>query len=161
MLKNWIIGMLLLCVFSLGTYVTAKRAYEVGVEAGMKIGFTLGYQQAVAEQKSGLVTKFTQIISECESGGKHTGVYGRQGEYGVVQFKRATFDWMKKLANMPDLKWTSREDQLTLLGWAIEHGRAQQHWKRCFAKAAAAVTNDVVQWANQPKSNFTAVAWSS
>jgi hypothetical protein len=53
---------------------------------------------------------------------------------GVAQFKRTTFNWMKKLAGRPELKWTEQRDQEWLLSWGIHHGYGK-HWGTCYTRA--------------------------
>jgi len=63
-----------------------------------------------------------QII-ECESNNKM--VWGDNHlpvkAYGVAQFQLETFNWLKKLANRPELNYYSEEDQVWLLKWAIKN----------------------------------------
>lgn len=76
-----------------------------------------------------------QVIA-CESAGQHM-KHGRLNcnthepkggrSCGVAQFQLATFKWMRRLAKMPWLKYSSEVDQLILFKWAMEHGKAR-HW---------------------------------
>ena len=70
-------------------------------------------------------------IVMCESGGRHNGVWGDLDKpypaYGIAQFQKRTFDWMKKLAGRPELEWKNKEDQLWLLRFAIKNN-LQHHW---------------------------------
>lgn len=62
-------------------------------------------------------------IIQCESGGRHDGVWGDGGRsYGIAQFQERTFDWLGEKAGMRDPNWKSREDQITLLRWAVANG---------------------------------------
>lgn len=63
-----------------------------------------------------------QIIM-CESNNKM--VWGDNNlpvkAYGVAQFQLGTFNWLKKLANRPELNYYNEEDQVWLLKWAIKN----------------------------------------
>lgn len=72
-------------------------------------------------------------IIKLESGGKHEGIWGADGERGVLQFKKATFEFLKDKAGMPELKWERQADQILLCNWAIRNGYAE-HWST-FSKA--------------------------
>lgn len=67
-------------------------------------------------------------IIRLESGGRHEGIWGADGERGVLQFKRATFEFLKDKAGMPDLKWERQIDQIILCNYAIRNGYAEKHW---------------------------------
>lgn len=41
----------------------------------------------------------------------------------IAQFHKATFDEMKKEANMPQLQYENSQDQIVLLTWALAHGK--------------------------------------
>lgn len=67
-------------------------------------------------------------IIECESNGRHDGVWGDGGQsYGIAQFKKGTFDYLKKKAGEEGFEWKRREDQLALLRWALKNGYGG-HW---------------------------------
>lgn len=79
------------------------------------------------------IEKLVAGIVECESGGRHDGVWGDGGRsYGVAQFMRPTFNELKEKAGLPGLKWKSRDDQLTLLRWAVVNGYGRR-WT-CFSE---------------------------
>lgn len=46
--------------------------------------------------------------------------------YGPCQFHAATFDLMKKEANMPQLQYGSPKDQILLMNWALAHNEGSQ-----------------------------------
>jgi accessory colonization factor AcfC len=76
------------------------------------------------------VEKEALQIVMCESGGKHD-VWGDLDKpypaYGIAQFQKRTFNYFKKLAGKPELKWKNQDDQLWLLRWAIRNGYSK-HW---------------------------------
>jgi hypothetical protein len=75
--------------------------------------------------------KTVLAIINCESGVQHDGIWGDGGRsYGIAQFQYKTFDWMRKEAKRPELKWKNRNDQLWLLAWALENGYGK-YWT-CF-----------------------------
>lgn len=123
-------------------YVGCQYIYFSGYNKGM----VEGYEACKTEQKDVVMTQFVSEITTCESGGKHDNVWGRAGEYGVAQFKKSTFNWMKLKANMPELLWNSREDQITLLTWAIENGYAKQHWRTCYQRAEKRAFASFINW---------------
>jgi hypothetical protein len=67
-------------------------------------------------------------IIRLESGGKHENVWGADGERGILQFKKSTFEWMANLSGMKDLRWERQIDQIRLCNWAIRNGYASKHW---------------------------------
>jgi hypothetical protein len=68
-----------------------------------------------------------QRIIECESNGRHRNLWGRDGEYGISQFKHKTFGWLKVLAQKPHLHWKQEKHQVWLLKWALKNGYGH-HW---------------------------------
>ena len=55
---------------------------------------------------------------------------------GIAQFHTKSFDWMKKLANMPELDRNKTADQLTLLRWVLlklPDDTLARHWT-CYRK---------------------------
>jgi len=61
-------------------------------------------------------------IVQCESGGKHDGIWGDNGKaYGISQFWEGTFYWLAGLAKLQNPDWKSREQQLYLLNWAVNN----------------------------------------
>jgi hypothetical protein len=80
------------------------------------------------------ITIIKYYVGQCESGNKHYNVWGDSGlAYGKYQFHKRTFNWMKKEAGRPELKWKVLADQEWLFQWAIEHGYGN-HWT-CYRKA--------------------------
>lgn len=67
-------------------------------------------------------------VGRCESGNNHKVKPGDDGKaIGKFQFHVPTFEWMKGLAGLPELKITSEQDQEILFKWAIENGYGR-HW---------------------------------
>jgi hypothetical protein len=74
------------------------------------------------------IIKLVDEIIACESGGRHERVWGDKGKaYGIAQFWEETFYWMAEMANLENPNWKSKEQQITLLGWALENGLGN-HW---------------------------------
>ena len=68
------------------------------------------------------VKKLIKKIVQCESSGRHS-VWGDGGRsYGIAQFQRRTFEWLKAKAGMRWLNWKNKEHQLILLEWALRNG---------------------------------------
>jgi hypothetical protein len=113
--------------------VTFILGLVVGIGVGKDIGVPKGKAQLRAEQKAIFYSTLVSQITYCESRGFNDRV-GKLGEKGVAQFKKKTFNWMKALANRPDLKWLDAEDQKWLLEWAVRNGYGN-HWKTCYNRA--------------------------
>lgn len=72
-------------------------------------------------------------IIECESGGRHDGIWGDGGRaYGITQIHKGTFYELAGKAEIKGLDWKNKHDQITLLRWALEHGYGD-HWT-CYRK---------------------------
>jgi hypothetical protein len=84
-------------------------------------------------QKEARKYRLVVNILNCESGIRHDNVWGDGGRsYGIAQFQKSTFSWMRDLAQRPKLQWKSRHDQIELLSWAIENGY-EKYWT-CYDK---------------------------
>ncbi len=57
----------------------------------------------------------------CESSWNKDAIGDNGRSFGLGQFQQKTFDWLKKKANMPNLKWKDAHDQIILLIWAVEN----------------------------------------
>lgn len=86
----------------------------------LKVGINNRIEERHAqEQKNRLMTS----LIECESGGKHAGVWGDHGaSYGILQFKEATFYELAEKANMNGADWMNQDHQIALGEWAIDNG---------------------------------------
>jgi hypothetical protein len=117
--------------------------------AGIQIGLYKGRYQAITESVGQVLQAKDREIQKlkediyveraklkivlCESDGRHDNVWGDGGKsYGICQFQKPTFNWMRDLAGRPDLKWWSRDDQLALLDWALRNGYGK-YWT-CYGK---------------------------
>lgn len=80
-------------------------------------------QLANSEQITNTKHERTKMeILKCESNFRHD-VWGDNGRaYGIAQFHKPTFEWLKGLANMRCLEWKSEKDQIKLLDWALRNG---------------------------------------
>lgn len=83
--------------------------------------------EAELRSRNGKIERMVIKITMCESSGRHDGVWGKAGEYGIAQFKYKTFEWLKIKAGHPEYRWEDREDQLNLLRWALAHN-LKSHW---------------------------------
>lgn len=62
-------------------------------------------------------------VIECESSGRHEGVWGDGGRsYGIAQFQRRTFGYLAEKSGIEGLDWKDRDDQIWLLRWSIDNG---------------------------------------
>ena len=67
----------------------------------------------------------------CESSNRHEGIWGREGEYGILQWKQDTWDWLSGVLDYSgDIK--DREDQIELFLIAVEADYGD-HWT-CFRR---------------------------
>lgn len=55
--------------------------------------------------------------------------------YGIYQFQKRTFNYLKKIANRPELQWKSEKDQVWLFNWVCnyENGKYLKYWS-CYQK---------------------------
>jgi len=70
-------------------------------------------------------------VINCESSGRHEGVWGNQGEYGILQFKEKTFYWLSEKYDFIG-DWKNQDDQIELFLLTSEEDK-YQHWS-CFRK---------------------------
>lgn len=86
-----------------------------------------------ASKKYGVSAKLIKAILDCESDFRHDDLYGDNGmSYGWAQFQFKTFRWLKKLSGLNHLNYEDKEDQVTLLAWALANGRGGE-WS-CYHK---------------------------
>ena len=77
------------------------------------------YLKVSALQEDVKIEKEKLSILTCESGIRHAGVWGDQGRsYGIAQFQKRTFEYLKEKAGNSKLNWKVQKDQLWLLDWA-------------------------------------------
>lgn len=72
----------------------------------------------------------SEAIIECESNGNQNAI-GKEGEIGIAQFKKETWNWMCREANYAGDIY-NEEDQRYILSWALENGYGS-HWS-CLTK---------------------------
>lgn len=78
------------------------------------------------------VDLFLDVIN-CESGFRHSRVYGDSGKaYGISQFHKPTFLMFVKEAGFSDFDYYDMDDQLDLMAWSWHQGY-QSHWS-CYKK---------------------------
>lgn len=61
-------------------------------------------------------------IIECESSGRFNAVGDDGLSYGIAQFRQSTFNEMKALAKMPNLRYKNPIHQLKLMNWMLDNG---------------------------------------
>lgn len=87
-----------------------------------------------AETNRLYVERVVAGIINCESGGRHDGLWGDGGRsYGVAQFNEQTFYRFASKSGAPNLDWKNRKDQIVLLHWAVTNGYGPS-WS-CYSKA--------------------------
>lgn len=111
--------MILVLGFSL---ITIERQFA---QLEKKIGF-LEMSGASGGNLSRETLDLALKILECESNFNQEAI-GSQGEIGIAQFKKPTFNWMKKMAGKEDLDIYDVQDQIELLIWALKNGY-ENHW---------------------------------
>lgn len=112
-------------------------AFIAGIYLGGKI--TFGAMESLRAENKGLIKQAASLrqekevrdladkIIECESGGRHD-IYGDGGKsFGVAQFQIITFNELKDKAEMHWLNYRKKEDQITLLKWALQNNYGY-HW---------------------------------
>jgi len=73
-------------------------------------------------------------IIKLESNGKHEGIWGDNGRsYGLAQFSADTFFWLAEKMGLENPDWTSWQDQIVVLNYAVRSGFGK-HWST-FEKA--------------------------
>lgn len=97
-------------------------------------GFVNVGQEAVCVKDIKFEQKKIAIL-KCESQLKHHNVWGDHGKsYGIAQFQLKTFNYLKTLANKPELRWKNCQDQLWLFDWALKNGYGK-NWT-CYRKCS-------------------------
>ena len=108
--------------------------------SGYNHGHSDGYHAAQYDVQQAKLDFVANKIIYYESRGMHDGVWSRTDvipAYGVAQFQRRTFNWMKGLAHRPDLNWKNEDDQRYLLRWALANGYGS-HWGPNYVRAMRA-----------------------
>lgn len=78
-------------------------------------------------KKEERILKILETIIIKESNSKHKDIWGKDGEYGIVQFKEKTFYWLAKKAGIENPDWKNQIQQIQLLNWALRNGYGE-HW---------------------------------
>jgi len=105
-----------------------------GFRLGLGVGFRKGYGLGVVSERQFLEVILRNLDGELktlqnlervivlESEGKHKGVWGKDEEFGIVQFKKETFVWLAEKAGVKGADWKNQVDQVKLANWAIRNG---------------------------------------
>ncbi|MBI5236702.1 MAG: hypothetical protein HY886_10715 [Deltaproteobacteria bacterium] len=121
-------------IAGIGHDIRAGRSLErlTTADEAVKLGATIDSIEARIDQLH--VERVVAGIIDCESGGRHDELWGDGGKsYGVAQFNEETFHRFAAKAGMPHLEWKDRDDQITLLRWAVVNGFGRS-WS-CYGKA--------------------------
>jgi hypothetical protein len=70
-------------------------------------------------------------VINCESSNRHEGIWGKAGEYGILQFKPETFDYLSEKYNFTG-DWQNQDDQIELFLLTSEQDK-MEHWT-CYKK---------------------------
>ncbi len=65
-------------------------------------------------------------VIDCESSGRHEGIWGQAGEYGILQYKSETWDFLSEKYNYEG-DWKNQDDQIELFLLTSEQDK-YQHW---------------------------------
>lgn len=99
-----------------------------------EILYNKAYVEIMAHQYSVDLVRINHIVT-CESGYKHTGVYGDKGKaMGLFQFHRTTFEDQKKKYGKTWLEYEKMEDQTELAMMMMRDGM----WSRWYNCSVAA-----------------------
>jgi hypothetical protein len=109
---------------------------------GLREGIEAGEDLASTNFNDWALTYVMEEVTTCESGGDHS-QRNPSGAFGIAQFKKKTFNWMKQMAGKPELNWTNENDQLWLLAWAIRNGYGK-HWE-CYDRATTSLAKALAE----------------
>ncbi|MBI5886762.1 MAG: hypothetical protein HZB85_09325 [Deltaproteobacteria bacterium] len=124
----------LAAIGGIGVGIRAGRSLErlTIADEAVKLGAAIDSLEAKINHLH--VERVVADIIDCESGGRHDELWGDGGKsYGVAQFNEETFHRFAAKAGMPHLEWKDRDDQITLLRWAVANGFGRS-WS-CYGKA--------------------------
>ena len=113
-----LIGLLFVCGVQIGIYKgrlleKEKSAETINENANLKKEL-LKYEKAIN-------------VIECESNGKHHGVWGdNQKSYGALQIQQATFKELSEEMGKPNLHWWRFKHQLQVFFYALENDKAKK-----------------------------------
>ena len=108
--------------------------FVCGVQIGIYKGRLLEkekYQDVLIENASlkkeiGKYQKAIEVIN-CESGGKHHGVWGDNGRsFGGLQIQQATFKELSEEMGKPNLQWWNFKHQVQVFFYALENDKAKK-----------------------------------
>ena len=91
-------------------------------------------------------------IVDCESSGRYNAVGDKGKSVGIVQFQKATFNWMKKAAGHPEYQWKNPIQQMRLMMWAIDNGYGNNWtcYKRLLKKVPVMDSDNPLHLPDQP-----------
>jgi len=108
-------------------WVIAIILIQIGILHGRRIEREC-WENALKEVSKEYQTLDTlERIIIAESSGKHKGIWGQDGEFGICQFKKQTFFFLADKAGLPNPDWKDQSQQVALLNWSIRNGFAN-HW---------------------------------
>ena len=65
-------------------------------------------------------------VIDCESSGRHEGIWGQAGEYGILQYQEKSFYWLADKYNFTG-EWKNKDDQIELFLLLTDEER-YTHW---------------------------------
>ncbi len=112
----------------------ALERVETGAEVEL-LGKRLAWAEAEQDRLEGKHDLILRMI-ECESGGRHEGVWGDAGQsYGLLQVQKKTFYELAGKAGFEGANWKNAVHQLRVLSWALDNGYGRK-WT-CYQEASA------------------------
>jgi hypothetical protein len=91
-----------------------------------------GYLEEEAEENGISPGRFKRLI-ECESRWREDAAGDNGTSFGILQFKKSTFDYFSKKYGRDDLNVENSFDQIDLASLMIRDGHLP-HWKNCARK---------------------------
>ena len=138
--RLWIILTLLVLSISVLGYIAAVGMNQKDAQIEYHVQQAADLQKEIERLEKEIAKelhykKLELEIIECESDGKHEGVWGDGGlSYGIFQYQEATFHEDAKLAGIQNADWHSKEHQLLAGRAALRRGEEEQWWN-CYQKA--------------------------
>lgn len=124
----------------LGWFVFLIAVFTVGDQWGIHNGRIMEREDlatyatrldAVTTALKGMMeTPAIRGIIQCESGGRHEGLWGEDGEYGHLQFKEASFNFLANRMGFKNADWKNKNHQVAVAAWAVQNGYGP--WWACF-----------------------------
>ena len=137
--REYLILFLIIMVTTISAYFTVSTITARDAQIEYHVQKAAELQQEIDRLEKEIIKelewkKLELAIIECESGGRHKGVWGDGGRsYGILQYQEATFNKDAKLAGIQDADWHNKDHQLQAGRAALRRGEERQWWN-CYKK---------------------------